>query len=78
MDAADGGSYTCKARNKMGETSKQYVLKVKSSLTMPPGSISPEVSVMVKPNNESILVGKPASLLCKVKSKLPPRYLTNH
>ena len=75
MDASDGGSYTCKARNKMGETSKNYVLKVKSSLSLPPGSISPEVTVTVKPNNESILVGKPAALLCKVKSTLPPRYV---
>ena len=73
MDASDGGSYTCKAQNKMGETTKVYVLKVKSLLTMPPGSISPEVSVSVKPNNESILVGRAASLLCKVKSTLPPR-----
>ena len=73
MDASDGGTYSCKARNRMGESLKKYVLKVKSSLTLPPGAISPEVTVTVKPNNESITVGKPASLLCKVKSTLPPR-----
>merc|ERR1719189_3092094 len=40
---------------------------------MPPGgSTGPEVTVTVKPNNESIEVGKPASLICKVKSVLPP------
>ena len=43
---------------------------------MPPGgSAGPEVTVTVKPNNESIEVGKPASLICKVKSVLPPRYV---
>ena len=73
MDASDGGTYSCRARNNMGESLKNYILKVKSSLTLPPGTISPVVTVTVKPNNASIVVGKPASLLCKVKSTLPPR-----
>ena len=43
---------------------------------MPPGgSVGPQVTVTVKPNNESIEVGAPASLICKVKSVLPPRYV---
>ena len=76
MDTSDGGKYSCRARNHLGETTKTYVLKVKTSLTMPPGgSAGPEVTVTVKPNNESIEVGKPASLICKVKSVLPPRYV---
>ena len=73
MDASDGGKYSCRARNSIGESTKHYVLKVKSSLTLPAGAKNPEVTVSVKPNNKSIIVGKPASLLCKVKSTLPPR-----
>ena len=77
MDTSDGGKYSCRARNHLGETTKTYVLKVKTSLTMPlpGGSTGPEVTVTVNPNNESIEVGKPASLICKVKSVLPPRYV---
>ena len=78
MDTSDGGKYSCGARNHLGETTKTYVLKVKTSLTMPPGgSTGPEVTVTVKPNNESIEVGKPASLICNVKSVLLPRYVMN-
>ena len=74
MDTSDSGKYSCRARNHLGEITKTYVLKVKTSLTMPPGgSVGPQVTVTVKPNNESIEVGAPASLICKVKSVLPPR-----
>ena len=73
MDASDSGTYTCKAQNQVGELVKNYTLKVKSSLTLPPGTSNPVVLVTVHPNNSSIMVGKPASLLCRVKSSLPPR-----
>ena len=73
MDASDGGTYSCWAHNKMGHSVKEYGLKVKSSLTLPPGAVNPVVTVMVKPNNASVAIGKPASLVCRVKSTLPPR-----
>jgi len=64
---ADGGVYTCRARNLIGEKTVNFTLDVKEPL-----GGKHAIVTEVGPTNTTVLVGGEATLQCKVKSLIAP------
>ena len=60
----DSATYTCKAKNLIGEATRNYTLHVEMPVEDQP--------VVSGANNQTVAVGGVASLQCRVKSKAPP------
>jgi hypothetical protein len=67
LGTADGGVYTCRARNLIGEVTQNYTLEVRQ----PVGAIHAIVTE-AGPVDMKVVAGDAATLQCKVKSLAPP------